>query len=304
MDFDIKINDVKFKRNGILASGILGLTGWSMIKVASEGAGGVTTKSISKNIREGHKTPVIQVYKAGVINAVGLSSTGIENSNRELKIIRENADCVIIASVFGSSPAEFAETVTLLDDSCFDIVELNISCPNVESEFGVPFCASPKEASEVTKAVRRITKKPISVKLSANYNNIIEVAKSVEAEGADAITAINTVGPGMLIDINTFLPKLTNKTGGISGPAILPIAIKVIYDLYKNVKIPIIGCGGITEPEDAIQIIIAGATLYSVGTGILYNGVDIFYKINSYIDNYLNEKKMNYNELIGAAHKY
>lgn len=303
MSFNINIKGVNFKKNGVLASGILGVTGWSMVKVAQSGAGAVTSKSISKDIREGHKSPVMQLFSAGLINAVGLSSTGITNSNNELKVVRENSDSVIIASVFADSPENFAETVSLLDNRYFDIVELNISCPNVQSEFGTPFSSSPKDAGLVTKLVRKITNKPIAVKLSPNFGNIVEVAKSVESEGADIITAINSVGPGMLIDINSFRPKLTNKTGGVTGPAILPIAIRAVYDIYKNVKIPIIGVGGIRNFEDALQIIMAGATLYSVGTGILYEGLEVFNKINSDIENFLNEKKLTYNEIIGASHK-
>jgi len=303
MSSEIIFGKLKFKRNGVLASGIMGLTGWSMVKVARCGAGGITTKSISKNIREGHKTPVIQVYKAGLINAVGLSSTGVENSNKELKIIKNNSDAVIIASIFGGTPKEFAETAELLDNESYDAIEANISCPNVESEFGIPFAVCPDTASEVTKAVRKATKKPLIVKLSPNVNNIGEIAKAVEGEGADGITAINSLGPGMLIDINTFMPKISNKKGGVTGPGIFPIAVRCVYDIYKSVKIPIIGVGGIISEEDAIQIILAGATLYSVGTGILYEGLEIFSRINSGIDNYLKEKKLNYNELIGLVHK-
>ncbi|MBN2545337.1 MAG: dihydroorotate dehydrogenase [Spirochaetes bacterium] len=304
MSSEIKFGKLKFKRNGVLASGIMGLTGWSMVKVARCGAGGITTKSISKNIREGHKTPIIQVYKAGLINAVGLSSTGVANSNKELKIIKNNSDAVIIASIFGSTPKEFAETAEMLDNESYDAIEANISCPNVESEFGQPFAASSESAAKVTKEVRKATKKPLIVKLSPNFNNIGEIAKKVESEGADGITAINSVGPGMLIDINTFQPKISNKIGGVTGPGIFPIAVRCVYDIYKSVKIPIIGVGGIISEEDAIQIILAGASLYSIGTGILYEGLEIFSKINNGIDNYLKEKKLNYKDLIGLAHSF
>src|SRR4030042_3058842 len=241
MSSEIKFGKLKFKRNGVLASGIMGLTGWSMVKVAKCGAGGITTKSISKNIREGHKTPIIQVYKAGLINAVGLSSTGVVNSNKELKIIKNNSDAVIIASIFGGTPKEFSETAELLDNESYDAIEANISCPNVESEFGLPFAACPETAAEVTKAVRKATKKPLIIKLSPNFNNLGEIAKAVEDQGADGITAINSVGPGMLIDINTFQPKISNKKGGVTGPGIFPIAVRCVYDIYKSVKIPIIG---------------------------------------------------------------
>lgn len=300
---EIKFGNVNFPRNGVLASGILGVTGCSMANVADNGAGGITCKSISKKERSGHPTPVVQVYEHGLLNAVGLSSTGIENSNRELKYLRENSDAVIIASVFGATPEEFKETAVMLDEQNIDIIELNISCPNVADEFGLAFSASPETASSVVKAVRSAVKKPLLVKLSPNFPNIGRIAKSCEDAGADGITAINTVGPGMLIDIHTYQPKLSNKCGGVSGPAILPIAIRCIYDIYKSVSIPILGMGGITTAEDAIQIIAAGARIYGVGTGIIIEGKDIFKKINDGIDAYLSDKKMSYDDLVGAAHK-
>lgn len=299
----IKFGKLTFKRNGVLASGIIGVTGWSMAKVASSGAGGITCKSISKNVRKGHPNPVIQVFEHGVVNAVGLSSTGVENTNKELEILKTNSDCVVIASVFGGTKEEFAQTVDLLDIKNIDAVELNISCPNVHDEFGLPFSSSPKTACEVVSFVRNKTKLPLIVKLSPNFPNIGLIAKACEDNGADGITAINTVGPGMLIDINTYRPKLSNKTGGVSGPAILPIAIRCIYDIYKNVKIPIIGMGGITNYEDALQIVMAGATLYGVGSGILYKGMTVFDSINKGIEKYLKEKNMQYEDLIGIVHK-
>lgn len=299
---NIKFGKLTFPRNGVLASGIMGVTGWSMSRVAKCGAGGVTSKSISKNIRKGHKTPVVQVFNAGMINAIGLSSTGVDNSNNELKIAKENSDAVIIASVFGGATDEFKETIELLEEKNIDAVEINISCPNVKDEFGAPFSASPDTTALVVDVVRRSTKLPLLVKLSPNFPNIGLIAKAAEDNGADGITAINTVGPGMLIDINTYRPKLTNKTGGVSGPAILPVAIRCVYDIYKNVNIPIIGMGGINTTDDAIQIILAGATLYGVGTGIMYSGLNIFEDINNGIDKYIKDKKMNYDELIGLAH--
>lgn len=299
----IKFCSISFPRNGILSSGILGVTGWSMVKVAKSGAGGVTSKSILKNKRKGHITPIIQAYEHGVINSVGLSSTGVSNSNNELKIVKNNSDAVIIASISGSTINEFVEIIENLNIKYIDAIEINISCPNVEDEFGLPFSNSPDSAAKVVKVCRDSTNLPLIIKLSPNFPRIGDIAKACEDKGADGITAINTVGPGMLIDINTFKPKLSNKSGGISGPAILPIAIRCVYDIYKSVKIPIIGMGGITKTEDALQMIIAGATLYGVGTGILYEGLDIFNKINTGIENYIEEKKINYDDLIGIAHK-
>ncbi|MCG8573169.1 MAG: dihydroorotate dehydrogenase [Spirochaetes bacterium] len=300
---DISFGKLKFKRNGILASGILGTTGWSMAKVASAGAGGITCKSISLNFRHGHPTPVVQAYEHGILNAVGLSSSGIDHSNHELTIVRKNSDAIIIASVFGGTPKEFAQTVEKLDHTIIDAIELNISCPNVADEFGLPFSATPESAVSVIKIVRPVTQKPLIIKLSPNFPKLGLIAKACEEAGANGITAINTVGPGMLIDIDTFQPKLSNKRGGVSGPAILPIAIRCVHDIYKNVTIPIIGMGGITHTEDAIQMIAAGATLYGVGSGILYNGLEIFTEINQGITDFLAKKGLTYQELIGISHR-
>ena len=298
----INFGKLVFPRNGVLASGILGVTGWSMVSVAKAGAGGITCKSISKNERKGHPTPVIQAFEHGLINAVGLSSTGIENTMKELKILRDNSDSIIIASIFSGSLEEFGETASLIDENICDAIEINISCPNVADEFGLPFSSSPELSGKITKIVKNNSNLPVIVKLSPNFPNIGMLAKTCEDNGADGITAINTVGPGMLIDINTFSPKLSNTKGGISGPAILPITIRCVYDIYKAVKIPIIGMGGISSAEDAIQVISAGATLFGIGTGNLYHVNDIFSIINKQIDSFLSQKQLKYNDLIGITH--
>lgn len=300
---NIKFGRLTFKRNGVLASGILGVTGCSLVKVAKSGAGGVTSKSISKEKRSGHPLPVVQVFQHGVINAVGLSSLGIEDSLKELKIAKSNCDAIVIASIFAGSIEDFAETASFITDEYADAIEVNISCPNVNDEFGLPFASSPQMAAKVTLAVRKATKLPIIIKLSPNFPNIGIIAKSCEINGADAISAINTVGPGMIIDINTYKPILSNKKGGISGKCILPIAVRCVYEIYQSVTIPIIGMGGVTTSDDALQIIMAGATLYGVGTGIMYQGIEIFNKINNGIKDFLKEKKFTYQELIGISHK-
>ncbi|HOJ64382.1 MAG TPA: dihydroorotate dehydrogenase [Spirochaetota bacterium] len=300
---NIKFGKLLFKRNGILASGILGVTGHSLLKVANSGAGGVTSKSISREKRKGHPPPVVQVFEHGVINAVGLSSLGIEESLKELKIVKSNSSAIVIASIFAGSIEEFSETASFITEEYADAIEVNISCPNVSDEFGLPFAASPQMAAKVTLAVRKATKLPLIIKLSPNFPNIGIIAKACEINGADAISAINTVGPGMIIDINTYKPKISNKKGGLSGKCILPIAVRCVYEIYQSVTLPIIGMGGITTYEDAIQIIMAGATLYGVGTGILYEGLEIFDKINNGIKNFLKEKKLSYEELVGISHK-
>ncbi len=304
MSKKIKFGAIEFPRNGVLASGILGVTGSSMIKVADSGAGGITCKSISKLRRKGHPTPVIQAYEQGLVNAVGLSSIGVEDTMAELVQVRQKSDAIIIASIFSGNIDEFGETASLIDDKICDAIEINISCPNVSDEFGLPFSANAKLSADITRRVVDNTKLPVFVKISPNFPNLAILAKSCQDSGASGITAINTVGPGMLIDINTFQPKISNRRGGVSGPAILPIALRCVYDIYNAVDIPIIGMGGVSTVESAIQMIAAGATVYGVGTGVMYDGPEIFGKINAGIDSFLEEKKMSYEELIGASHKF
>lgn len=303
MSNTIQFGSITFPRNGVLASGILGVTGSSMSRVAKCGAGGITCKSISKERRKGHPTPVIQAYQHGLVNAVGLSSIGVEDTMAELHQVRQNTDAVIIASIFSGNIDEFGETAAAVDPNICDAIEINISCPNVSDEFGLPFCANPQLSGQIVRRVCDNTKLPVIVKLSPNFPNIGILAKTCQDNGASGITAINTVGPGMLIDIHTFRPKVSNKRGGVSGPGILPVAIRCVYDIYNAVNIPIIGMGGVTTAEDAIQMIAAGATVYGVGTGVLYGGMEIFGNINEGIEKYLSEMKMKYEDLIGIAHR-
>ena len=209
MSNTIQFGSITFPRNGVLASGILGVTGSSMSRVAKCGAGGITCKSISKERRKGHPTPVIQAYQHGLVNAVGLSSIGVEDTMEELRHVRQNTDAVIIASIFSGNIDEFGETAAAVDPNICDAIEINISCPNVSDEFGLPFCANPQLSGQIVRRVCDNTKLPVLVKLSPNFPNIGILAKTCQDNGASGITAINTVGPGMLIDIHTFRPPLS-----------------------------------------------------------------------------------------------
>jgi dihydroorotate dehydrogenase (NAD+) catalytic subunit len=200
---------------------------------------------------------------------------------------------------------EFGEVTQRVVESQPDIIEVNVSCPNVHSEFGQPFGDSCPDTAKVTQLVKKNAGGiPVSIKLGPHGPGIGLLAKVCEENGADAITAINTIGPGMLIDIHVRKPVLANKTGGVSGPAILPVAVKSVYEVYKNVKIPIIGTGGITKTEDAIQMILAGSKLLGVGTAVYYEGIEVFDKLNRGIENYMNEHGFkSIDEIRGAAHE-
>jgi len=288
----------------VLASGILGLTASSMKRVVDNGCGAVTTKSFNLEARTGHKNPSIVPFEHGLLNAVGLSNPGVDESVREIIRFKEMTDAPIFASIFGRTIDEYGQVAEKAVKSKPHLIEVNVSCPNVRSEFGTPFGDVPEDTAEITKLVKQVAGDiPISMKLGPHGPGIARMAMVCEENGADAITAINTVGPGMLIDINVQKPVLSNKTGGVSGPAILPIAVKSVYEVYKNVSIPIIGTGGVTYWQDAIQMILAGASLVSLGTAVYYEGIEVFDQINKGVDAYLKQNGYDSIEDIrGGAH--
>lgn len=294
---------VNLKSPTILASGILGVSGASLCNVANNGAGAVTSKSIGLEERKGHPAPIMITTKHYGMNAVGLSNAGIDESIPEIEYAVKNSKSPVIASIFAHKIADFGILAERISHAKPHMIEVNISCPNVEAEFGKPFATDPQAAANVTEIVRNNTKIPIIVKLSPNVANIASIAKAVEAAGANVINAINTVGPGMAIDIKTKRPILSNKTGGMSGPAVKPIAIRSVYDIYQAVKVPIIGTGGIMSGEDAMEIMMAGAQAVGIGTGVYYRGVDVFKKTNEELE--LLMKQNGYSKLkdiTGAAH--
>jgi len=182
----------------------------------------------------------------------------------------------VIASVFGDTAEAFGEVTRVLEAAEPDFYEVNISCPNVTAEFGRPFAADPVQAARATAAVRAATRRPVIVKLSANVVDICAVARAVVEAGADALAAINTLGPGMLIDIRARTPILANRVGGLSGPAIRPVAVRCVYELSEAVPVPIIGMGGVSTGEDAVEMIMAGATAVGVGSALYYRGLEAF----------------------------
>lgn len=302
---ETELAGVKLQNPTVLASGILGVTGASLARVAKhDGAGAVTTKSVSLKERKGHPTPVLITYEHGMLNAVGLSNPGIDEFIPEIEYAVKNAGAPVIASIFGSKITEFGEIAKKVSAANPHLIEVNISCPNVEDEFGRPFACDPGIAGVVTRTVKKSTKIPVFIKLSPNVSNIGEIAKSVQDAGADGITAINTVGPGMAINIEARKPILSNKSGGVSGPGIKPIAVKAVYDIYKSVKIPIIGTGGISNGRDAIEIIMAGASAVGVGSAVYYRGPEVFSAICEEMQEFMDKEGFkSIKEMRGIAHE-
>jgi dihydroorotate dehydrogenase (NAD+) catalytic subunit len=275
----------------ILAAGILGTGADLLERVAKAGAGAVTTKSCGPEPRAGHPNPTVLDWGHGLINAIGLANPGVEEMVTILKDAKDRLEPLaipLIASIFAERVEGFAEVAHRVSKAEPDFIEVNISCPNVAAEFGRPFSADPDSAAAVTTAVKGVTHLPVIVKLSPNVTDIATIARAVETAGADAIAAINTVA-GMVIDVDCGQPILANRVGGLSGPAIRPIAVRCVYEIYQAVDIPIIGLGGVVDGRDAVEMILAGATAVGVGSVVYYRGVEAFREMAQEIASFMIE---------------
>lgn len=269
MNMKVNIAGVEWNNPVTVASGTFGSGAEFAEFVDLNRLGAVTTKGVANIPWAGNPTPRVAETYGGMMNAVGLQNPGIELFCERVIPFLKQYDTKIIVNVCGKSTEDYCEVVERLADEDVDMLEINISCPNVK-EGGIAFGQNAKAAEEITKAVKKYAKQPVIMKLSPNVTDIAEMAKAVEAGGADAISLINTL-TGMKIDINRRKFVLANKTGGVSGPAIHPIAVRMVYQAFHAVKVPIIGMGGIASAEDAIEMILAGASAISVGTANFHN---------------------------------
>jgi len=272
---------IALKNPLVVASGVVGTSASLMERAAREGAGAVTSKSAGPTARSGHANPVTLAWGNSVINAIGLTNPGCQEESPILIETKKRLNALgvpLFASIFAGTVEEFGEVAKVIAQAEPDLIEVNISCPNVASDFGEPFSANPASAAAVTRSVRAAVSVPISVKLAPNVPNLAQIAKAVVAEGADAITAINTV-PAMLIDAYSGKPVLKNKTGGLSGLAIKPIALRAVWELAQVISVPIIGTGGVTTGLDAAEMIMAGASLVGVGSAVVNDGPAVFARI-------------------------
>ena len=255
---------VRFKNPVIPASGTFGYgREFEEFYPLSE-LGGISVKGTTGSKRTGNLPPRIAETPSGCLNSVGLQNPGIDHFISEELPYLKSKDLAVIANIAGSTPDEYEEIARKLDSTDVDIIEVNISCPNVKAG-GAAFGVSCSGAAEITKIVRSATKKPVMMKLSPNVTDIAEIARACESEGADAVSLINTL-LGMRIDIRTRRPVLRNNTGGLSGPAVFPVAVRMVWQVAKAVKIPVIGLGGISCAKDAIEFLMAGATAIEIGT--------------------------------------
>ncbi|KZX12309.1 dihydroorotate dehydrogenase [Methanobrevibacter filiformis] len=294
----------------LLAAGVMGSNASSMNWILESGAAGVVTKSFSKEANKGYNNPTTVEVTGGIINAIGLSSPGVESFKEELKKINKdvngntkNNGKIAIASIYGSNPEEFSFVSSEIED-LVDMIELNISCPHAMKGCGAAIGQDPNLTYKIVSKVKNSVKIPIIAKLTPNVTDIGEIAISAENGGADALTLINSLGPGMKIDITTGRPILHNKFGGMSGPAIKPIALKHVYNVYESVNIPIIGVGGIRNYADVIEFLYAGSSAVQIGTSILYDGPSIFNKINNDLGDFIKSSDFSsIKEMIGIAHR-
>ncbi len=290
---------IEFKNPVVTASGTFGFGMEYNQFVPIEEYGGFGAKGLTRSPRAGNKPPRIAETPSGILNSVGLQNPGVEYFAENIMPILSDYDTNVIANISGNTVEEYCEMAEILSDTAVAVIEMNVSCPNIKHG-GMAFGTNPKTVYELTEAVKKYSKKPLVVKLSPNVTSIADIAKAAEKGGADGVSLINTL-LGMKIDINTRKPILKNNTGGLSGPAVKPVAVRMIHEVYEAVKIPIIGMGGVMSGEDVIEFMLAGASLVALGTG-LFSKPDLIISVKRDIQAYMQRHSIDdINTLIGAA---
>lgn len=284
-DLSVQVGDVSLKNPIIAASGTFGFGREYAEFYPLSRLGGISCKGTTLLPREGNPPPRIAETPSGMLNSVGLQNPGVEHFIKEDLPFALSQGTVVIANIAGATVEDYCAVAEKLDATGVDVVELNISCPNVK-EGGVAFGVSCESAADITREVRKRLKKPLWVKLSPNVSDIASIAQAVEAEGADAVALINTL-TGMRVDIETRRPILHNNTGGMSGPAVLPVALRMVWETARRVKIPVVGMGGIATYSDAVEMLLCGATALQMGTAIIsdpFAPLKVIEGLNRYLD--------------------
>lgn len=298
-DLSVNIAGVTFENPLIAASGTFGFGREYQEFYPLSTLGGISCKGITLKERAGNSPPRIAETPAGILNAVGLQNPGVDHfMEKDLPWLKEQGT-VVITNIAGNTPEEYCEMAEKLSDSAVDMIEMNISCPNVKHG-GVQFGTSCESVGAITRAVRAHCKKPLMVKLSPNVADIVSIAKAAEAEGADALSLINTL-TGMRIDIETGRPIIRNNTGGLSGPAVFPVAVRMVWQVSAAVSVPVVGMGGISTWKDAVEMLMAGASALQIGTA-LFSDPYAPVKIKQGLDAFLDRKGMrSVRELTGTV---
>jgi|CXWL01.1.fsa_nt_gi dihydroorotate dehydrogenase (NAD+) catalytic subunit len=305
MKTSIDFLGTKFPNPLVLCSGYLGVTASTWDNLAKKGAGGITTKSIWLNEHKGHANPVILANQDFIINAVGVPDAGLKKAVEEFsEYLKRKNGVPLIVNIIGGKPDDFVRIAEEVSKLKPQLIEVNMSCPNVEDEHGKPFATDCPRAADLTRRLKKVTDIPLAIKLSPNVEDIKLIAKAVVEAGADAISAVNTYGPGMVIDIDSAQPILANKFGGVSGPGIKPLAVKAVFDISSVVDVPIIGMGGITTGRDAIEMMMAGATLVGLGSALYYRGDNAFQVILDEMVEWCEANKVkSFKDIIGKTRK-
>ncbi len=298
----VNLAGLKLANPTMLASGILGYSAETLENIVKGGAGAVVTKSVGLKPRAGYANPTVVQVSCGLINAMGLPNPGIDEFVNEIRAAKAVLNVPLIVSVYGFAEEEYAIVAKKAVDAGADAVELNVSCPHVK-ETGSEIGQNQEILSKVVRKVKASVKKPVFVKLSPNVTSMADVAEAATKSGADALTVINTVR-AMAIDAETAMPILSNKVGGLSGSAIKPIAVRCVYEVYEQVKVPIIGCGGITNWRDAVEFLLAGASAVQIGTAVALKGSSVFKAVSRGIEAYLRKNRFkSVNEIVGLSHR-
>ena len=296
----INIAGIRLRNPLLLASGFLGISQEIFNRLYNDGLGAIVSKSISVSPLEGYKgTTVVSLGEKGYLNAIGLSNPGADAFANEII----NNQTPLIVSIVGSSVSEFPKLISKFDKLNILGYEINLSCPHV-AKMGMEVGDDPELVIKIIKTIKSKTKKPIIIKVGIGNTDVLKLATIIQESGADAITAINTIR-AMTINVDTGMPILSNKIGGLSGIPLKPIGVRCVYEISKKVTIPVIGCGGIFTWEDALEYILAGATAIELGSVIGYEGLKAFNQIKLGIIRYLEKKGYkNIKEIVGLAHQY
>ncbi|OLB45517.1 dihydroorotate dehydrogenase B catalytic subunit [archaeon 13_1_40CM_4_53_4] len=298
-DLSVEFAGIKLPNPTILASGILGVSGEIMIRASRAGAGAVVSKSFNVKGREGYRNPSFIEVQGGFLNALGIPNPGMEEMREEVETASK-AGVPVIASVFGFDAEEFAAAAAMGEKGGAIAVELNVSCPHVR-EVGVEIGQRPKVVAEVTHAVKGRVRIPVFVKLSPNVTDITEVAKAAQSAGADAVTAINTA-LGMAVNVDSAYPILGGTLGGLSGPALHPIAVRAIYQIRRAVDLPIIGVGGVQDYRGALEMMMVGASAVQIGSAVTSQGLEIFRDVTTGMSKFLEQRGLSsIRQVIGIA---
>ena len=294
------IAGLKLRNPTMLASGFLDETGGTLLRVFKAGAGAVVTKSIGPEPRAGNTNPTIVELDVGMLNAMGLPNPGMKDFGPEAKIALDGG-AVVIGSVFGKDPEEYATVAKALQGYGVQAIELNLSCPHAKG-LGTEIAEDPEAVREFTAAVKGKVTLPVMPKLSPNVSDIAEFARAAEDGGADAIVAINTL-KAMAIAPEIRTTILANKVGGLSGPALRPVGVRCVYEIYEAVDVPIVGVGGVETGRDALEYVMAGARAVQIGTAIATHGLDVFEEVTAEIGAYMEERGVkSLASLVGVAH--